>query len=67
MQNKITMHERVIPVSAMNTISKQGMLDATFACQPCMPIFSMQNLLDYVVELIVSEDKAFWLIDRGPF
>jgi hypothetical protein len=27
----------------------------------------MQGLLDHIIELIVSEDDAFLLVDKGPF
>lgn len=35
--------------------------------QPRAPPFSTDGLVDYLVELVVCEDKAFQLVDKGPF
>ena len=32
-----------------------------------MPPFMTQGLLDYVIELVMLEDKALQLIDKGSF
>jgi hypothetical protein len=45
----------------------QATLDAIIVHQPRAPAFTTSGLLDYVVELIVCEDKAFQLVDKGPF
>ena len=35
--------------------------------QPCVPLFSIRGLVDHMVELIVSKDKAFYLLDKPTF
>jgi len=35
--------------------------------QPRMAPFSTRGLVDYLVELIVSEDDAFYLLDKPAF
>ncbi|KAJ7448580.1 hypothetical protein FB451DRAFT_1103063, partial [Mycena latifolia] len=32
-----------------------------------VPPFTKSGLLDYICELIVTEDGAFRLVDKGPF
>ncbi|KAF5380029.1 hypothetical protein D9615_006171 [Tricholomella constricta] len=46
---------------------KQGSLNGIVTREPRMPAFTSAGMLDYVIELIVSEDKAFQLIDKGSF
>ena len=36
----------------------QGSLDDVVTCQPCTPPFSMDRLVNYLVELVVYEDKV---------
>ncbi|KAF5370479.1 hypothetical protein D9615_009743 [Tricholomella constricta] len=45
----------------------QGTLDGIVSRQPRMPAFTSAGMLDYVIELIVREDEALQLIDRGSF
>ncbi|KAG2036562.1 hypothetical protein BDR03DRAFT_1011522 [Suillus americanus] len=59
------MHDRAIPPNCKATNEAQKMLDASFT--PGIPEFTKTGLMDYIVELIVSEDKAFQLVDKGPF
>lgn len=46
---------------------RQTTLDGSLTVQPRVPRFSTQGLVDYLVELIVSEDSAFQLVDRPIF
>jgi hypothetical protein len=46
---------------------RQLTLDSSIEVQPRMPPFTTQGLLDYVIELVVLEDKALQLIDKGSF
>lgn len=45
----------------------QGSLDGIVNRQPRPPSFSTAGLLDYIIELIVEEDEAFQLVDKGAF
>lgn len=45
----------------------QGSLDGIVNRQPRPPTFSTAGLLDYIIELIVEEDEAFQLVDKGAF
>ena len=46
---------------------RQSTLDGMVATQSHVAPFSTQGLIDHVVELIVSEDDAFYLLDKAPF
>jgi hypothetical protein len=35
--------------------------------QPHIPLFSTRGLVDHMVELIISEDKAFYFLDKPTF
>jgi hypothetical protein len=59
------MNDRAIPKSARTSSQHQQTLDASLA--PKVPQFTKAGLMDYIVELIVSEDEAFQLVDKGPF
>jgi hypothetical protein len=63
------MHSRAIPLSAQDSTDglKQGTLDSMVTREARMPNFTTKGLLDFVIELVVSEDNAFRLIDKGPF
>lgn len=43
------------------------MLDSAIVREPRPPQFTTAGLLDYIVELIVAEDEAFLLVDKGSF
>jgi len=45
----------------------QTTLDGTFTSQQQVAPFSMQGLMDHLVELIISEDDAFLLLDKPVF
>jgi hypothetical protein len=45
----------------------QTTLDGSFTRQPRVPPFSTQGLIDHLVELIISEDNAFHLLDKPAF
>ncbi|KAM6489570.1 hypothetical protein JOM56_014989, partial [Amanita muscaria] len=46
---------------------KQTTLDGVVTRQPRPPAFTTDGLLDYIIELVVSEDEAFQLTDKKPF
>lgn len=52
------MHDRAIPPTAKESTMKQGTLDGAVTREPRMPLFSTDGLLDYVIELVVSEDNV---------
>lgn len=61
------MHERAIPttIKASTASAVQQTLDRSLVPKP--PQFTKAGLTDYIVELIVAEDEAFQLVDKGPF
>ncbi|KAG2080715.1 uncharacterized protein F5147DRAFT_522949, partial [Suillus discolor] len=61
----IALNERAIPASVRNSSEHQKTLDESLA--PKIPQFTKAGLMDYIVELIVSEDEAIQLVDKGPF
>jgi hypothetical protein len=50
------MHDRAIPPNCKATDESQKTLDASLT--PKIPEFTKTSLMDYIVELIVSEDKV---------
>src|ERR1700721_250748 len=46
---------------------RQSPLAGSIEIQPHVPPFMTQGLLDYVIELVVLEDKALQLINKGSF
>jgi len=53
-----------------NTLSRphQTNFDSVITCDSKQPLFTINNLLDYIVELFVDEDEvAFQLVERGGF
>ncbi|KIM78165.1 hypothetical protein PILCRDRAFT_11388 [Piloderma croceum F 1598] len=63
----ISMNARALPKDTNQSLSRQGTLDSAIVVQPRMPPFTTAGLLDYIIELVVSEDKAFQLVDHGSF
>ncbi|KAG2116642.1 uncharacterized protein F5147DRAFT_758226 [Suillus discolor] len=61
------MHDRAIPqgCKTADMACSQATLDASLP--PKVPAFTKSGLMDYIVELIVAEDEAFQLVDKGPF
>ncbi|KDQ48995.1 hypothetical protein JAAARDRAFT_201237 [Jaapia argillacea MUCL 33604] len=59
------MHSRAIPDEEQEVDGKQMTLDSMLT--PKIPPFMASGLLDHIIELIVAEDKAFQLVDKGPF
>jgi hypothetical protein len=45
----------------------QTTLEGSISRQPRVPPFSTHGLIDYIVQLVVSEDNAFQLLDRQSF
>jgi hypothetical protein len=58
------MHPRAIPPSEDLAVT-QMTLDASLVSRP--PTFTKDGLLEYIMELIVTEDKAIQLIDKPAF
>jgi hypothetical protein len=50
------MHDRAIPPSCKATEGAQQTLDGSLATK--IPEFTKSGLMDYIVELIVSEDEV---------
>ena len=46
---------------------RQTTLEGSISRQPRVPPFSTHGFIDYIVELVVSEDNAFQLLDRESF
>ncbi|KAJ7615255.1 hypothetical protein DFH06DRAFT_125311 [Mycena polygramma] len=65
-KNKIPEHHAAIPDDTKG-IEKQGTLDGFATQTPRIPAFTREGLLDYICELIVTEDGAFRLVDKKPF
>ncbi|KAG1842747.1 hypothetical protein DFJ58DRAFT_731906 [Suillus subalutaceus] len=64
----IPLNERAcLKSDGTGTLDSQQSLDGIVVHQPRAPMFTTSGLLDYVVELIVCEDKAFQLVEKGPF
>ena len=51
----------------MTSSNRQSTLDGILTSQPCVAPFLTQGLVDHVVELIISEDDAFYLLDKPAF
>ena len=51
----------------MSASTRQATLDGMVTSQLRMAPFSTRGLIDHVVELIVSEDNAFLLLDKPTF
>ncbi|OJA11406.1 hypothetical protein AZE42_13443 [Rhizopogon vesiculosus] len=60
-------HTGLVESGHVCTVCHQGTLNGIIVHQPRAPAFTTSGLLDYVVELIMCEDKAFQLVDKGPF
>jgi hypothetical protein len=52
------MHDCAIPVTVEESKKKQGTLDGTVTHEPRMPVFTTNGMLDYIIELVVSEDNV---------
>jgi len=53
----------------MNASNQQSTLDGTVTSQsqPHIAPFSMRGFVDHLVKLIISEDDAFYLLDKPAF
>ena len=47
--------------------NRQTTLDGVVMSQPRAAPFSTRGLIDHIVELVVSEDDAFYLLDKPTF
>jgi len=67
--NIVTNHQALTKSASVTTTDGliQGNLDGVITRQPRPPTFSTAGLLDYIIELIVEEDEAFQLVDKGAF
>ena len=45
----------------------QTTLDGVVTSQPRTALFSTWGLIDHIIELVVSEDNAFYLLDKTAF
>lgn len=51
----------------MTASQRQTTLDGSITYQPRVPPFSSKGLIDYLVQLVVTEDEAFLLLDKPAF
>jgi len=51
----------------MTPSQRQTTLDGSLTHQPHVPPFTSKGLIDYLVQLIVTEDEAFLLLDKPAF
>jgi hypothetical protein len=58
LERNISMHDRAIPDAEPELKLKQSTLDSAVTREARIPAFSTKGLLDYIVELVVSEDKV---------
>ena len=58
LERNIPMHDRAIPDAEPESKMKQGTLDSAITREARIPAFSTKGLLDYIIELIVCEDKV---------
>jgi hypothetical protein len=56
------MNVRALPKGDGQSLDKQGTLDGNVIVQPRVPPFTTAGLLDYIVELVVCEDKVHLFI-----
>ncbi|KAG2755215.1 hypothetical protein P692DRAFT_20640008, partial [Suillus brevipes Sb2] len=61
----ITMHPRAVPTGEVQSLSRQSTLDGSLALKA--PMFTKAGLLEYIMELIVTEDEALQLVDKPAF
>ena len=52
------MNAHALPKDDGKSLSQQGTLDGSVIVQPRVPPFTTIGLLDYIVELVVCEDKV---------
>lgn len=55
----ITMHSRAIPPGEDSTVT-QATLDTSLVAKPL--VFTKEGLLEYIMELIVTEDEVFFFL-----
>ena len=49
------------------TSNRQSTLDGVVTSQPRATPFSARGLIDHLVQLVVTEDDAFYLLDKSAF
>jgi hypothetical protein len=59
LERSITMHDRAIPDAEPESKMKQSTLDSAITREARIPAFSNRGMLDYIIELVVSEDKVW--------
>ena len=52
------MNARALPKDSNQSLNRQGTLDSAVVVQARVPPFTTAGLLDYMVELVVSEDEV---------
>ena len=56
-----------ILILMITSSQRQTTLDGTFTTQKRVAPFSKRGLIDHLVELVVTEDEAFQLVDKPTF
>jgi len=51
----------------MTPSQRQTTLNGSLTHQPCVPPFTSKGLIDYLVQLVVTKDEAFLLLDKPAF
>ncbi|KAG1718688.1 hypothetical protein EDD22DRAFT_961432 [Suillus occidentalis] len=59
------MHPRAVPIGEGQCLSRQSTLDNILVTK--VPMFTKVGLLKYIMEFIVTEDKALQLVDKPAF
>jgi hypothetical protein len=58
LERNISMHDRAIPDAEPKSKMKQTTLDKAITREARIPAFTTKGLLDFIVELVVCEDKV---------
>ncbi|KAG1816121.1 uncharacterized protein BJ212DRAFT_1481190 [Suillus subaureus] len=59
------MHPQAVPTGEVQSLSRQSTLDSSLALKA--PMFTKAGLLEYIMELVVTEDEALQLINKPAF
>ncbi|KAF7371689.1 Dimer-Tnp-hAT domain-containing protein [Mycena venus] len=66
--NQVATHPRATPDHIWRSVKGDAMEQTTLnGFETKIPAFTMAGMLDHLVELVVSEDNVFRLVDKGPF
>jgi len=64
---KVLLRLAYVLMLIMTARDSQSTLDGMVTSQPRVAPFSTRGLIDHLVELIVTEDDAFYLLDKPVF